>query len=152
MGNTVLILSNEEPLRSCRVFCGMQRINRIKYGRRGWRPSGEKEAMNLREFLRTLHREQRARGGRSHHEQSTALGGPPRKSAQHVLARTAHSQNTPEPPFSSNTGRASLKAPRQDALLMATIGPTQSTQKRTMQNIASRSAIALRAARGAAVR
>ena len=72
---------------SCRVFCGMQRINEIQSGRRGRRPSGEKEAMHLRSFCRTLHRAQRARGGRSHHEQSVALRWPSETRDMFLLPR-----------------------------------------------------------------
>ena len=59
---------------SCRVFCGVQRINRSRFGR--WRPKGEEQAIGNLAFFRSLHRDQQARGGRSHHEQSATSRAP----------------------------------------------------------------------------
>ena len=54
----------------------MQRINaatKTRVGRKKWRPRGEVEAMQLVKWLRRkLHRDQKLRGDRAHHEQSAA--------------------------------------------------------------------------------
>ena len=53
----------------------MQRINRAKK-QKGWRPKGEREALDCLYYCRKLHLQQQARGGRSHHEQSVNSRGP----------------------------------------------------------------------------
>ena len=53
----------------CTCFTYLQRINKAR--RHGeWRPAGEKLAIDTLNWCRRLHRQQQARGGRCHHEQS----------------------------------------------------------------------------------
>ena len=53
-----------------------QHRKKLKIGERNWRPKGEKEALSMLRYLRTLHLVQQRRGGRSHHEQSNLSRAP----------------------------------------------------------------------------
>lgn len=56
---------------ACTALCSVQHINKGKR-HQGWRPKGEAATLRGLAFCRKLHREQQARGGRSHHEQSAS--------------------------------------------------------------------------------
>ena len=63
----------------CRPFASLQNMNIARQrnsGRRGWRPAGENDALDLLGYLKRLHKAQRKRGGRSFHEQSAASRAP----------------------------------------------------------------------------
>ena len=60
-------------------FSGMQPVNiasHRKVGLLDWRPAGEREALSMLRYIRSLHQEQLRRGGRSHHEQSSLSRAP----------------------------------------------------------------------------
>ncbi len=61
------LLSRTSP--DCTCFTYLQRINKARH-HDDWRPAGEKVALDTLKWCRRLHRQQLARGGRSHHEQS----------------------------------------------------------------------------------
>ena len=50
--------------------------SRFNVGRKKWRPASEASGLRVLKFCRKLHAEQRARGGRSHHEQSAVSHAP----------------------------------------------------------------------------